>query len=213
MKFAWLTLAFILASSFSGCVAKPTALQTELKRPDIIYVENFDYNKGFWRALGKKDDQSQYEFRVETAHALTKRILFRMEELAPAAELPAVIPSSGMLVRGEFIRGQRQQWPVRVGEELGFGEALVATRVFIYDLSISREKPVASFTTPCNSDEHQMLNLKDTAVQIRNVLYENLVNRSATPESAPIKKSAPQKVAPAKRPAAEPALGSQLPPK
>lgn len=121
-----------------------------LKKPQRIYVQQFDITKGTWNV--DKAGTELEEFKKTAAQELQRMMMERFPEIAPTEAAPAQLPQSGLLVAGEFVRVNQGSRALRMGVGFGAGGTKVETMVRLYDLSVSKTKPVMKFATTGGSN-------------------------------------------------------------
>jgi hypothetical protein len=120
-----------------------------MRRPSEINIKPFETSGGMWQR-----DASSPEKRAEIRDWLTGSLLRHLAPLAPTYLLegePA--PTSGWLVTGRFLRidpGSRTQRMFLGG--LGAGASKLETQVYVFDLAVSANEPILSFTTTGGSN-------------------------------------------------------------
>ncbi|MEM9399480.1 MAG: DUF4410 domain-containing protein [Verrucomicrobiota bacterium] len=121
-----------------------------LKKPKVIYVDQFDTSVGSWRVDRSGDELKQFKQAATTE--LQYMLVVRLQEIASSSNKPAKLPGSGLLVKGEFTRVNQGSRALRMGIGFGAGGTKVETRVKLYDLAVSRTKPIATFETTGGSN-------------------------------------------------------------
>ncbi|MDX6767016.1 MAG: DUF4410 domain-containing protein [Candidatus Methylacidiphilales bacterium] len=146
-----LGLCFILTSCASVKVDERSVQTTQpLSRPAAIYVSQFDHTKGIWKVDRAGNDLEV--FKTNASLELQRMMIERLPEVAPTYATPDTLPTSGMLISGEFTRVNQGSRALRMGVGFGAGGTKVETIVRIYDLSFSSTSPVATFKTTGGSN-------------------------------------------------------------
>jgi len=122
----------------------------KIAKPKAIYVQTFDTSNGEWNV--DRTGQELVEFKKNAGLELQRMMVERFPEIAPTYPIPAKLPSSGLLVTGEFTRVNQGSRALRMGIGFGAGGTKVETTVRIYDLSISQTDPIATFKTTGGSN-------------------------------------------------------------
>jgi len=124
-----LCLMFAAGCSSTSVDPESVILKRNIRVAEAIYVRPFNTATGEWTGLGGGDPQG---FKRQQDASLTRQLIDALQTLAPTQSEPAALPESGVLVTGEFIK-------------VDPGQGYATTRVFIYDLTRSRQDPTAWF--------------------------------------------------------------------
>jgi hypothetical protein len=143
-------LACLLAglTVLSGCASmdiQPESVQISgpLKRPSAIYYRTFDPGTDW---VGDFGGQTKADFIKSQMDIFNDRLNVHLGEVAPTQAAPAVLPATGYLVTGVLTHVDAGSGAARFwAGAYGAGQREVTAQVLIYDLSVSREKTVASF--------------------------------------------------------------------
>jgi hypothetical protein len=150
---AVLGLVAVFASSYllTGCGSISTApapsSSTKLTpNPDHIYVAPFDTSKCKWLVAREGVDLSNFkeDFQTQFEHILVDRL----NKLAPTDQRWVDdLPDHGWMVTGEFVTVDQGSRFLRASLGNGFGQTTLQTRIYVYDLSISKTQYLLSFRT------------------------------------------------------------------
>jgi len=142
-----------MATSFllTGCgsihtAPMPSSTVKLTPNPPHIYIAPFDTSTGKWLVDRqgadlvnfKEDFQTNFEHQLET----------RLQKLAPTEQRWVDnLPDHGWLVAGEFITVYQGSRALRTVVGAGAGETTLQTRVYVYDLDVSKTQYVLAFRT------------------------------------------------------------------
>ncbi len=121
--------------------------------PPVIMIAPFDINTGRWLVGREGIDLVDFKrsFQTNFAEQLETRLL----KLAPAQQRWVDdLPDHGWLVAGEFIVVDQGSRALRTGIGGGAGETTLETKVYVYDLSISKTEYLLSFRTGVPDPQH-----------------------------------------------------------
>jgi hypothetical protein len=142
-----------MATSFllTGCgsihtAPLPSSTVKLTPNPPHIYIAPFDTSTAKW-LVGregtelvnfKQDFQTNFQHQLET----------RLQKLAPTEQRWVDnLPDHGWLVAGEFITVYQGSRALRTAVGTGAGETTLQTKVYVYDLDVSKTQYVLAFRT------------------------------------------------------------------
>jgi hypothetical protein len=146
------SLLLALTVALTGCGGSihtaplPSSSTKLTPNPPHIYVAPFDTTTGKW-LVGregvelinfKEDFQTNFQHQLET----------RLQKLAPTeSRWVNDLPDHGWLVAGEFVTVFQGSRALRTLAGTGLGQTTFQTRVYVYDLDVSKTQYVLSFRT------------------------------------------------------------------
>jgi hypothetical protein len=150
---AVLGLVAVFASSYAltGCgsiatAPAPSSTTRLTPNPDHIYIAPFDTSKAKWIVAREGIDLADFKQDFQTH--FEQILVDRLEKIAPTEERWVDdLPDHGWLVAGEFITVDQGSRFLRTALGDGFGATTLQTRVYVYDLSISKTQYLLSFRT------------------------------------------------------------------
>jgi hypothetical protein len=149
-------LALALLSSCASVSVRSVnhAHQRPTRKPDKIYIAQFDTTRGTFRIVGAeaKDPEA---FKQKIAGLVAKYVAKDVNlHVAPAqvTTTPHSLPRSGWLVTGEFLRVHTGSRVLRAVVGLGAGGTKMETRVSVIDLSGAGHQPFLTFETTGGSN-------------------------------------------------------------
>jgi hypothetical protein len=114
--------------------------------PDHIYLAPFDLSTARIEAGREGTDLVDFkeQFQQDFLHKLEKEL----NKMAPTEpRWVDDLPDHGWLVAGEFVTIDQGSRALRAGVGLGEGKTTLQTRVYVYDLNVSKTQYVLSFLT------------------------------------------------------------------
>ena len=131
IKLWTIVLCVLLAAGCSSTSVDPESviLTRNLRPAHVIYIRPFNTATGEWASYGGQEPDA---FKQAQHAALMDQLMKALQVLAPTQTEPSALPGEGVLVTGEFIKVDPDQGWAR-------------TKVFIYDLTRSQQKPTAWF--------------------------------------------------------------------
>lgn len=146
-----LVAMLIMAGCASAKVDSRTVrMEGTLKKPSVIYISPFDSTKGLWDV--DRDGEELANFKKNAGVELSRMMIERFPEIAPTEEAPNPLPTSGLLITGEFVTVKQGSRALRMGIGFGAGGTKVETKVNLFDLAKSSTVPVATFNTTGGSN-------------------------------------------------------------
>jgi hypothetical protein len=147
-----LSLAWLILPGCASVKVESDSVESNapLDRPSVIYVQQFDTSRGTWDVACSGPELD--EFKRNAASELQQMMIERFPEIAPTQAAPTPLPSSGLLVTGEFLTVKGGNRALRMGIGFGAGGTKVETFVRIYDLARSSTQPAVSFKTTGGSN-------------------------------------------------------------
>ncbi len=118
--------------------------------PPHIYIAPFDTTTGKWLVGrdGLEQGAELYNFKQDFQTNFEHQLMIRLTKLAPTEERWVDdLPDHGWLVAGEFITVDQGSRALRTAVGAGAGQTTLQTRVYVYDLSISKTQYILSFET------------------------------------------------------------------
>lgn len=158
MRFFFSPLATGLCLLLAGCASisvTPRQAWASLEprhQPPVIYVMDFDTQHGLFEVDRQGEELARFkqELRRELTSTLVKDI---SENVAPAEWIPyRRIRGPGLLVTGRFLRVSQGSRALRAFIGFGAGGTKLNTRVQVYNLNKSIEKPFLRFITTGGSN-------------------------------------------------------------
>ena len=116
-----------------------------IRKPSVIYVSEFSTTEGAWEMPVSAGDLGN--MKAQASHDLYNAMLKVLADIAPTQAAPMPLPTSGLLVTGQFVHVNPGNRALRMGFGFGAGATHVETCVLIYDLAQSPSIPVATFIT------------------------------------------------------------------
>ncbi|MCE0484415.1 MAG: DUF4410 domain-containing protein [Methylacidiphilales bacterium] len=114
--------------------------------PPKIYIAPFDTSTGRW--LVGREGIELVDFKKDFQTNFVHQLEVRLNKLAPAEpRWVDDLPDHGWLVAGEFIAVDQGSRALRTAVGAGAGETTLQTKVYVYDLSISKTEYIMSFRT------------------------------------------------------------------
>ncbi len=150
---AVLGLVAVLASPcfLTGCgsissAPAPSSSTKLTPNPDHIYIAPFDTSKCKWIVAREGVDLAVFKenFQTQFEHILVDRL----NKIAPTEQRWLDdLPDHGWMVAGEFVTVDQGSRFLRASLGAGFGQTTLQTRIYVYDLSVSKTQYLLSFTT------------------------------------------------------------------
>ncbi len=144
---AVLTSSWLLTGCGSIDSAPAPSSSTKLTpNPEHIYIAPFDTSKCKWLVAREGVDLTVFKEDFQTQF---ERILVdRLNKIAPTDQRWLdELPDHGWMVAGEFITVDQGSRFLRASLGEGFGQTTLQTRVYVYDLSVSKTQYLLSFRT------------------------------------------------------------------
>jgi hypothetical protein len=132
-------------------------------KPDHIYITPFDTETAAWSAglnmnnfPGNENNgfsgsslngTELVEFKRKFQENFDLLLKKRLQNIAPVDTIWNEMPTSGWLIRGEFVRVDQGSRFLRTAVGIGAGRTVLRTRVYVYDLSVSQDKYLLAFET------------------------------------------------------------------
>ncbi len=149
---AFLAVATTLTLSLTGCEGSihtaplPSSTVKLTPNPPVILVAPFDTTTCKW--LVSRDGMELVNFKENFQTNFTVQLKTRLEKLAPTEQRWIDdLPNHGWLVTGEFITVDQGSRALRTAVGAGAGETTLQTKVYVYDLSVSKTQYVLAFRT------------------------------------------------------------------
>ncbi len=152
-----LLASLVLATAFAGCASISVQPHTETMhahKPARIYVALFSTRHGEFNVDREKDELRDFKVNLQSllqmamVTDLTKRLI-------PAGDAPSagnLLGRHAWLIRGEFKRVNQGSRFLRGAIGFGAGGTKLETKVSVYDLDVSDEKPFLTFSTTGGSN-------------------------------------------------------------
>ena len=142
-----------MATSFflTGCgsihtAPMPSSTVKLTPNPPHIYIAPFDTSTGKW--LVGRDGVELVNFKEDFQTNFQHQLETRLQKLAPTEQRWVDnLPDHGWLVAGEFITVYQGSRALRTAVGTGLGETTLQTRVYVYDLDVSKTQYVLAFRT------------------------------------------------------------------
>jgi hypothetical protein len=141
----------------TGCASisvSPHSESSEARKPVKIYVAGFSTAQGTFAVDREGADLRDFKHNLR-ALLQASMVEDLSKRLIPAEEVPAAGPLPGQrawLIRGKFTRVNQGSRLLRGAVGFGAGATKMETRVEVYDLAVSDEKPFLVFTTTGGSN-------------------------------------------------------------
>lgn len=114
--------------------------------PSHIYIAPFDTSTAKW--LVGRQGIELVDFKKSFQTNFQQQLEERLNKLAPAEQRWVNdLPDSGWLVAGEFVTVFQGSRALRTAVGAGEGQTTFETRVYVYDLSVSKTEYLMSFRT------------------------------------------------------------------
>lgn len=114
--------------------------------PPHIYIAPFDMSTAKW--LVGREGVELVNFKKDFQTNFTHQLEERLNKLAPTEpRWLDDLPDHGWLVAGEFVTVYQGSRALRTGIGGGAGETCLQTRVYVYDLDVSKTEYVLAFRT------------------------------------------------------------------
>jgi hypothetical protein len=115
--------------------------------PPKIYVAPFNIETAQWLVDRGEFPSEREDFKREYQMKFARILEERLQKVAPTELRWTDLPHEGWLVAGEFVKVYQGSRALRFAVGFGAGETVLQTRVYVYDLSKSRDRYVLSFFT------------------------------------------------------------------
>jgi hypothetical protein len=157
IRLSGLLAVVALVASFAGCASisvQPHSETTHAHKPARIYVAIFSTRHGEFNVDREKDELRDFKtnlqalLQIAMVTDLTKR-------LVPAGDAPSsgnLLGQHAWLIRGEFKKVNQGSRLLRGTIGFGAGGTKLETKVSVYDLDVSDEKPFLTFSTTGGSN-------------------------------------------------------------
>jgi hypothetical protein len=150
---AVLGLVAVLASScvLTGCgsidtAPAPSSSMKLTPNPEHIYIAPFDTSKCKWIVAREGVDLANFKEDFQTQ--FEQILVDRLDKLAPTEQRWVdELPDHGWMVAGEFVTVDQGSRFLRASLGDGFGATTLQTRIYVYDLSVSKTQYLLSFRT------------------------------------------------------------------
>jgi hypothetical protein len=153
-----LAAAVVIVGALAGCASisvQPTGESRQAEKPEKIYVATFHTARGTFNVDRDGADLRDFKhnLRVMLQMAMVTDLSKRLipAEMAPVSE-PQLDRHRAWLIRGSFIRVNQGSRLLRGAVGFGAGATKLETRVEVYDLDLSADKPFLTFTTTGGSN-------------------------------------------------------------
>lgn len=114
--------------------------------PPHIYIAPFDTSTGKW--LVGREGVELVNFKEDFQTNFQHQLEVRLRKLAPTEQRWVDnLPDHGWLVAGEFITVDQGSRALRTLVGVGAGETTLQTKVYVYDLDVSKTQYVLAFRT------------------------------------------------------------------
>lgn len=126
----------------------PSSTTTLTPNPPHIYIAPFDTSTGKWLVGDDRQGVQLVDFKESFQSYFEHQLAVRLTKIAPTDERWLdELPDHGWLVAGEFITVDQGSRALRTAVGAGAGETTLQTRIYVYDLSISKTQYILSFKT------------------------------------------------------------------
>jgi len=150
---ALLALAVILAGCASISV-QPHSETSHAQKPTRIYVAEFSTRHGEFNVDREKVELRDFKTNLKSMLQMAM-VTDLSKRLIPAENAPStgnLLGHHAWLIRGEFIRVNQGSRLLRGAIGFGAGATKLETKVSVYDLDVSDEKPFLTFSTTGGSN-------------------------------------------------------------
>ena len=124
--------------------------------PEHIYLAPFDPSTAVWLAGDRESfemEKFKKDFQTNFLHQLQVRLLKQLGPTEP--RWLDDLPDRGWLIGGEFITVSQGSRALRTMVGTGEGQTCLQTKVYVYDLSVSKTRYLLSFRTGVSTPENE----------------------------------------------------------
>ena len=145
------SLAMATSLFLTGCgsihtAPMPSSMVKLTPNPPHIYIAPFDTSTGKW--LVGREGVELVNFKESFQTNFQHQLETRLQKLAPTEQRWVDnLPDHGWLVAGEFVTVFQGSRALRTAVGAGMGETTMQTRVYVYDLDVSKTQYVLAFRT------------------------------------------------------------------
>jgi hypothetical protein len=146
-----------LAGALAGCASisvQPHSETSHAGKPTRIYVAGFSTRHGEFNVDREKVELRDFKTNLKAMLQMAM-VTDLSKRLIPAGDAPStgnLLGHHAWLVRGEFTRVNQGSRALRGVIGFGAGGTKLETKVYVYDLDVSDEKPFLTFSTTGGSN-------------------------------------------------------------
>jgi hypothetical protein len=146
-----------LAGALAGCASisvQPHTETSHARKPTRIYVAAFSTRHGEFNVDREKVELQDFKSNLKAMLQMAL-VTDLSKRLIPAGDAPSsgnLLGQHAWLVRGEFTRVNQGSRALRGVIGFGAGGTKLETKVYVYDLDVSDEKPFLTFSTTGGSN-------------------------------------------------------------
>ncbi|HSI87336.1 MAG: DUF4410 domain-containing protein [Candidatus Methylacidiphilales bacterium] len=165
---ALVTFASLFVAGCGSINTEPVRSSTVRLRPapPVIYVAPFDTRNTQWLIgnerpvaydketglpelrIGERNGYDRVDYKKDFVNSFLYILTERLQKIAPTYKSwKDDLPDHGWMIGGEFKKVYQGSRALRTAFGFGAGETTLQTRVYVYDLSVSKTRYVLSFDT------------------------------------------------------------------